>query len=82
MRLARRRRQGEHAILFPVEPDRPLTKEELDQLQHNLALLSPHSVRQAYDQAWEECRMKGERLPPAKAVQQLVQAWKQLWRWR
>lgn len=65
-----------------AEPDRPLTEPELKAVQQNLARLSESSVRQVYRQAWEECRMKGERLPSAKAVQQLVQAWKQLWKWR
>jgi len=65
-----------------AEPDRPLTEQELKALQQNLARLSEEGVKQTYREAWEDCRMKGERLPPAKAVQQLVQAWKQLWRWR
>jgi len=65
-----------------AEPDRPLTEKELEALQQNLARLSEPGVRQVYRQAWEECRMKGERLPPAKSVQQLVSAWKQLWKWR
>jgi len=65
-----------------IEPDRTLTEPELKALQQNLARLSEDSVRREYDQAWEECRMRGERLPPAKAVQRLVQAWKQLWKWR
>ena len=68
-------------MLAGVE-ERPLNKNELEQLRHNLALLSDDSVRTLYRRAWEECRMRGEHLPPAKAVQQLVQAWKQLWRWR
>ena len=63
-------------------PERPLTEQELKALQQNLAKLSEDSVRREYDQAWEECRMRGERLPPAKAVQRLVQAWKQLWKWQ
>jgi len=62
-----------------IEP--PLTEQELKALQQNLARLSEDSVRREYDQAWEECRMRGERLPPAKAVQRLVEAWKQLWKW-
>jgi hypothetical protein len=65
-----------------AEPERPLTAQELKELQQNLARLSEDSVRREYDEAWEECRMRGERLPPAKAVQRLVQAWKLLWKWR
>ena len=65
-----------------AEPERPLTQQELKSLQQNLSRLSEPSVKKVYRQAWEECMMKGERLPPAKAIQQLVQAWKQLWRWQ
>jgi hypothetical protein len=59
-----------------------MREEELEQLRQNVAKLSEDGVRRFYRLAWEDCRMKGDRLPPAKAVQQLVQAWKQLWRWR
>jgi len=65
-----------------MEPERPLTEDELQQLRQNLARLSEHRVRDLYDEAWEECRIKGQRIPPPKAVQQLVQAWRELWRWR
>jgi len=65
-----------------AETESTLTEQELRALQQNLARLSEPSVKKVYRQAWEECRMKGERLPPAKAVQQLVQAWKLLWKWR
>jgi predicted aminopeptidase len=59
-----------------------MTEEELEQLRRNLARLSDDGVKRAYQTAWEEARMRGDRLPPAKAVQQLVQAFRQLWRWR
>ena len=61
---------------------RPLTEDELRQLRQKLARLSEHRVRDLYDEAWEACRIKGQRIPSPKAVQQLVQAWKQLWLWR
>src|SRR3954471_11009247 len=41
-----------------------------------LARLSDDGVRRLYQIAQEECCLKGERLPPAKGVQQLIQAWK------
>ena len=65
-----------------MDPDRPLTEPELENLRQNLAKLSEDSVRREYNQAWEECRLKHSRLPSPKAVQRLVQAWKQLWKWR
>jgi hypothetical protein len=64
-----------------MESDDPFTADELKQLRENIAKLSPYSVRRLYETAWTECRMKEQRLPPAKSVQQLVQAWRQLWLW-
>jgi len=66
----------------PVDSDRPLTQEELEQLRQNLSRLSEPSVRKVYDEAWEQCRLKDRRIPSPKVVQQLVTAWKQLWQWR
>ena len=66
----------------PEELDRPLNREELAERQRRLALLSPHHVAQAYRQAHEACRIEGDRLPRASAVQELVTAWRVLWRWR
>ncbi len=60
----------------------PFNEKELEQLRQNVSRLSEHGVREFYRHAWEDCRMKGELLPSAKAIQQLVQAWKQLWKWR
>jgi hypothetical protein len=66
----------------PEEFDRPLTKEELAQRERQLSMLSPHHVADAYRQAHEQCRMEGDRLPRARAVQELVTVWKLMWRWR
>ena len=35
-----------------------------------LAMLSPHHVAEAYRRAHEACRMDGDRLPRASAVQE------------
>jgi len=37
---------------------------------------------EAYRQAYKACRMEGDLLPRANAVQELVTAWKLLWSWR
>ena len=29
-----------------------------------------------------ECRLDGDKIPPAKAVQRLVQAWREMRKWR
>jgi len=62
----------------PAEFDRPLNRAELAERQRRLAMLSPHHVADAYRQAHEACRMEGERLPKASAVQEMVTAWKVL----
>ena len=65
-----------------VDPDRPMSEDELEEVQRRLSLLSKDHVRAAFRAAWEECRMNGDLLPTARAIQQLVPAWKLVWRWR
>ena len=59
-----------------------LTKQNLDELRHNLAHLSLSAVRQDYDRAYQDCRLIYDRVPSPKQMQILVQVWKQLWKWR
>jgi hypothetical protein len=63
------------------KPD-ALDEREIKQLRHSLAHLSPEGVRQFYERAFEDCRLVYSRLPSPRKMQTLVQAWKQLWRWR
>jgi hypothetical protein len=78
-----RRRKGEYTMLFSVGmEERPLTPEQLKQLRRNLALLSEAGVENAYRDAYKDCELKAGRLPKPVAIQQLVQAWKQLWVWK
>jgi len=59
------------------------TREDLKEIMHNPSLLSEHSVREFYERAYRECRIINRHtFPPARAVQELVQAWKQLRKWR
>jgi hypothetical protein len=59
------------------------THEDLKEITHNLSLLSEHGVREFYERAYRECRIiNSQTFPPARAVQELVQAWKQLRKWR
>lgn len=82
MKPVRPQTKAKPAILFPgmarrpapEEFDRPLTREELAGRERQLSLLSPYSVADAYRQAHEACRMEGDRLPRASAVQELVTA--------
>jgi len=58
------------------------SREDLKEIAHNLTLLSLNGVRDVYERAYRECRLTGRDFPPARAVQELVQAWKQLRKWR
>ena len=59
------------------------TRGDLKEIMRNLSLLSEHGVREFYERAYRECRIvNSHTFPPARAVQELVQAWKQLRKWR
>jgi hypothetical protein len=64
------------------EPPDVLSAEELGQLRHQIAHLSPDGVRQFYERAFEQCRLVYSRVPSPRKMQTLVQVWKQLWKWR
>lgn len=59
------------------------TAEDLKEISRNLASLSEHAVRDIYQRAYRECAIiNRSTFPPARAIQELVQAWKQLRKWR
>ena len=59
-----------------------LSGEELQQMREGLSRLSVEAVRHAYQTAYARCRMVNDRVPSARSMQELVQAWKQLWQGR
>jgi hypothetical protein len=59
-----------------------LSREDLKALSDSLAHLSVSAVRDFYERAYNGCRITARDFPPARAVQELVQAWKQLRKWR
>jgi hypothetical protein len=67
-------------------PDREraeiLSKKDLKELRYNLGHLSVTAVRDFYEWAYQDCRLVYNRLPSPRKMQTLVQAWKQLWKWR
>ena len=73
---------GKHIGRDNSDHDQVLRPEELKQLRHNLSHLSVDAVRHAYHTAYARCRMVNDRVPSARSVQELVQIWKQLWKWR
>jgi hypothetical protein len=85
-----RRTKSEYANLFVmarrphVQPrEEILNREHLDELARSLAHLSMSAVLDFYQRAYRDCRIiNSSTFPPARAVQELVQAWKQLRKWR
>jgi hypothetical protein len=53
-----------------------LSREELNQLQRKLSSMSVTALYDFYRAAYHRCRLEGYSLPPARAIQELVQAWK------
>jgi hypothetical protein len=83
------RTNSEHAkIAFPMArpPDREkaeiLSEKDLKELRYSLGHLSVTAVRDLYQQAYQDCRLVYDRLPSPRKMQTLVQAWKQLRKWR
>jgi len=61
-------------------PNDALTRQQLQQLERNLSLLSPHTVKERYRLLADRCRLLD--LPSPRVMQELVTVWKVLWRWR
>jgi hypothetical protein len=58
--------------------DEALTENDLKELQCRLSLLSTSHV----DDFYRECYLNNKSFPAARSIQQLVQAWKQVRKWR
>jgi hypothetical protein len=60
-----------------------LSRKHLDELADNLSHLSMNAILDFYQRAYRDCRIiNSQTFPPARAIQELVQAWKQLRKWR
>jgi hypothetical protein len=66
----------------PEFPAKAMTREELKELRRSLSLLSPHTVRDNYNELLASCRLRDGTPPPPRTMQRLVTLWKILWRWR
>ena len=64
-----------------TEEDDPFTPEELAALRRRIAMLAPSNVEAVYRAAYEDCAPLRGRLARAKAIQELVTAWKQFRKW-
>ena len=58
-----------------------LTREELEALQRRLSEMSVTAVQDFYRTAYFACRFEDDRLPSARSIQELVQAWKHMRKW-
>lgn len=59
-----------------------MTREELAKRRRGYSLLHDSMVKREYRRAWKDCARDGEDIPPPSTIQNLVQVWKVLWRWR
>jgi hypothetical protein len=66
----------------PTRREEILNSDDLKALGSSLARLSASAVRDFYERAYNRCRITSRDFPPARAIQELVQAWKQLRKWR
>jgi len=66
-----------------LEKEKMWSRDDLKEITHNLSLMSEPAVREFYHRAYRECAIiNSSTFPAARSVQELVQAWKQLRRWR
>ena len=66
----------------PRPPDEILSRKELAELQSRLSMMGASMVQDFYRSAHFVCRIGPGHFPSAKAIQELVAAWKQLRKWR
>lgn len=59
-----------------------MSEQELKELRNQLAKLSPDHVLDFYQSAYTRCNVTGRHFPSARTIQELVQAWKLLRKWR
>jgi len=65
------------------ENERILSREDLQEMARRMAMLSEHSLREIYQRAYRDCAIINSRtFPSPRSIQELVQAWKQLRKWR
>ena len=61
-------------------PNDVMTREQLEDFHRNLTLPSPDLVKERNRQAADRCRFL--ELPAPRVIQELVVAWRALWKWR
>lgn len=59
-----------------------LTRAELAELQQKLSTMSTTAVQDRYYAAYYKCRFESGKVPEARFMQELVQTWKEMRRWK
>ena len=71
------------ASYYPVPPadgNTPLTKNELRQIRRELRQMDTKQLWNAYGAAYGACNPGVKRMPKVRAIQQMVQIWRELYR--
>jgi hypothetical protein len=58
-----------------------MSREELVELQRRLSTMSVTGIQDFYRAAYYRCRLENDGVPTARAIQELVQAWKAMRDW-
>jgi hypothetical protein len=66
----------------PRPPDEMLSPRGLAELQQRLSMMSITAVQDFYQYTHSACRIYPGHFPSARSIQELVQAWKQMRKWR
>jgi hypothetical protein len=66
----------------PKPSEEILTRRDLEELQRRLSMMSMTAVQDFYQYTHSACRIFPGYLPSPRAIQELVQAWKQMRKWR
>ena len=65
----------------PRPPGEILSRNDLVELQRRLSMMSQMAVQDFYQRAYMVCRIGPGHFPSPRAIQELVQAWKQMRKW-
>jgi hypothetical protein len=80
---ANKRRRLCYPLLMAKEANEDiLSREALTNLQRKLSMMSVTALQDFYRSAHVRCQFTNNRLPPAHFIQELVQAWKQMRKWK
>jgi hypothetical protein len=58
--------------------DDELNTAQLSELRKKLSAMSVTAVKDTYQSAYYQCRLDGDKVPSPRAIQTLVQAWKEM----